>query len=86
MPRRPTGTADPPQSTFHELAMEIALAERYALLQRVLIYPASLRREVIRQSLHGVRDAQIAHRLSIPLADMRAIMEAFSEFADDQSI
>jgi hypothetical protein len=86
MPRRPTGSADPPAQTFHQLGSEIALAERYALLQRVLIYPASLRREVIKQSLNGARDSTIASQMRIPLSDVHAIMEAFNQFAEDQPI
>jgi hypothetical protein len=86
MPRRLTGPADPSVNRFHELGAEIALAERYALLQRVLVHPASLRREVVKQSLNGVRDSAIATSLRIPLSDVHAIMEAFNEFADDQPI
>jgi hypothetical protein len=86
MPRRPTGSADPPAPTFRHLGSEIALAERHALLQRVLIYPASMRREVIKQTLNGERDGAIALALRIPLTDVHAIMEAFNQFAEDQPI
>jgi DNA-directed RNA polymerase specialized sigma24 family protein len=72
--------------TFHQLGTEIALAERHALLQRVLIYPASLRREVIKHTLNGVRDRSSADHLRIPLSDVHAIMQAFKEFAEEQAI
>jgi hypothetical protein len=85
MPRRPTETADPAVPPFHQLGTEIALAERHALLQRVLIYPASVRRNVVKQSLHGVSDMLIAAELRISLTDVHAIMEAFTGFSEDQA-
>jgi hypothetical protein len=69
-----------------QLNTAIALAERHALLQDVLAYPASLRREVVRKSLHGMRESAIAADLRIPLPDVRAIIEAFKEFADEQAL
>jgi hypothetical protein len=86
MPRRPTENADPPVGTLHQLGTEIALAERYALLQPVALHPAALRREVIKHSLNGVRASSIAAHLRIPLNDVHAIMEAFKEFAEEQAI
>jgi DNA-directed RNA polymerase specialized sigma24 family protein len=85
MARRPPETADPAVPPFHQLGTEVALAERHALLQRVLIYPASVRRKVVKQSLNGVSDAVIAAELRIPLTDVRAIMEAFTGFSEDQA-
>jgi hypothetical protein len=65
-----------------QLNTAVALAERHVLMQRVLIYPPSVRREVIRQSLHGGREEWIAADLQMPLTDVRAIMQAFSEITE----
>ena len=67
--------------TTSQLDNAIALAERHVLMQRVLIYPPSVRREVIRQSLHGGREEWIAAQMQMPLPDVRAIMDAFSNAA-----
>jgi hypothetical protein len=85
MPRRPIEPADAAVRPFHQLGTEIALAERHALLERVLIYPPSVRRKVVKQSLHGVRETWIASELRISLTDVRAIMEAFTGFSEDQA-
>jgi hypothetical protein len=68
------------------LSTEIALAERHALLQRVSAFPASLRRTVVKLSLNGIGEARIASDLNISLSDVRAIMEAFHEVADEQAL
>jgi hypothetical protein len=85
MPRPPIEIPDPTLPPFHQLGTEIALAERHALLERVLIYPASVRRKVVKQSLNGVREASIAAEFRIPLTDVRAIMDAFTGFSEDQA-
>jgi DNA-directed RNA polymerase specialized sigma24 family protein len=68
------------------LRNEIALAERHVLMQRVSGFPPALRRQVVKHSLNGIGDAQIASDLRISLSDVRAIMEAFHEFADEQAL
>ena len=67
------------------LSTEIALAERHALLQRVSDFPASLRRQVVKHSLSGLGESRIAADLQISLSDVRAILETFHEFADEQA-
>jgi len=67
------------------LSAEIALAERHALLQRVSLFPASLRRQVVKHSLNGIGESRIAADLQISRSDVRAILEAFHEFADEQA-
>jgi hypothetical protein len=67
------------------LSTEIALAERHALLQRVSLFPASLRRQVIKHSLNGVGESRIAADLQLSLSDVRAILETFHEFAEEQA-
>ncbi len=60
-------------------AHAIALAERHALWQRVLLYPAAQRREVIRRTVAGSEDpAHIANEMQMPVRDVRAIAEAFT--------
>jgi hypothetical protein len=86
MSRRHTENPDPPTHALHELGAEIASAERYALLQRVAVYPATLRLEVVRHCLNGVPDTTIATTMRIPLNDVHAIMEAFKEVAEEQAI
>jgi hypothetical protein len=68
------------------LSTEVALAERYALLQRIAVYPAATRRAVVKQHLSGAREAWIAAEVKIPISDVRAIMDAFNEFADEQAL
>jgi hypothetical protein len=53
-------------------------------MQRVLIYPSAVRREVIRKSLGGGREEWIAADLRMPLTDVRAIVEVFNEITDRQ--
>ena len=60
-------------------AKAVAGAERHALWQRVLLYPAAQRREVIRRTVVGIHDARIARELMMPVGDVRAIAEAFSQ-------
>lgn len=86
MTRRQTGNPDSPAHSLHQLGAEIASAERYALLQRVAVYPPALRREVVKSSLNGVADSTIAATMRIPLNDVHAIMEAFTEVAEEQAI
>ena len=69
-----------------QLRAEVARAERYALLQRIAVHPAAVRRQVVKESLSGRRDALIAADLNIPISDVQAIMEAFNEFADEQAL
>ena len=66
------------------LSHEVALAERHAALEAISLYPAAVRRQVVRQSLHGLRDSTIAAELKIPVTDVRAIRDAFTEFTADQ--
>jgi len=70
---------------IYPLGHEIASAERYAALQAISMYPASVRRQVVRQSLSGLSESVIAAALKIPIADVRAIKEAFTEFTEDQA-
>jgi DNA-directed RNA polymerase specialized sigma24 family protein len=69
----------------HRLGDEIASAERYAALQAISMYPPSVRRQVVRQSLFGLTDTVIAAALKIPITDVRAIKEAFTGFTEDQA-
>jgi DNA-directed RNA polymerase specialized sigma24 family protein len=85
MSRRHTEIPVPP-SSLHALSAEIAGAESYALLQRVEIYPARLRREVVRQCLSGLSDTAVATMMRVPVNDVHAIMEAFNEVAEEQAI
>jgi hypothetical protein len=55
----------------------IVVAERHASWQRVLLYPAAQRREVIRRCAVGEADTHIARELLIPLHDVRAINDVF---------
>jgi hypothetical protein len=84
MPRRPV-PGDDRSMREYPLGQEIALAERYAALQAISMYPASVRRQVVRQSLHGVPESVIAAALKIPITDVRAIKEVFTEFTEDQA-
>jgi len=69
----------------HDLNSAVALAERHVLMQRVLIYPPSVRRDVVRQSLQGGSEEWIAADLGIPLTDVRAIVEVFSEITEPRA-
>jgi DNA-directed RNA polymerase specialized sigma24 family protein len=84
MPRPPDPSEDAVMST-HSFGHEVALAERFAALQAISIYPPAVRRQVVRQSLHGLQEATIAAELRIPITDVRAIKEAFTEFTADQA-
>ena len=66
-----------PSNTLN--AKAVAVAERHALWQQVLLYPAAQRREVIRRTVAGIRDARIARELMMPVGDVRAIAEAFTQ-------
>ncbi|HEX4376767.1 MAG TPA: hypothetical protein VHZ99_06425 [Steroidobacteraceae bacterium] len=60
-------------------ARAIASAERHALWQRVSLYSAAQRREVIRRTVAGSQDAAlVANDLQMPVRDVRAIAEAFA--------
>ena len=72
-------------STDH-LSAEVARAECHALLERVVVYPAAIRRQVVRQSLSGRAAAGIAAGLNIPISDVQAIMEAFNGIAQEQAL
>ena len=85
MTRRQTANPASPAHSLHQLGAEIASAERFALLQRVAVYPAALRREVVKHSLNGVPDSTIATTMRIPLNDVHAIMEAFTQAADEHA-
>jgi DNA-directed RNA polymerase specialized sigma24 family protein len=65
------------------LSHEVAMAERHATLLAISIYPPAVRRRVVRQSLHGLRDSTIAAELKICVSDVRAIRDAFTEFTAD---
>src|SRR5579864_8963732 len=85
MPRR-HHTSEDVSARAAALSAEIALAERHVLMQRVSAFPPALRRIVVRRSLNGIGDSRIATDLKISLSDVRAIMEAFHEFADEQAL
>jgi hypothetical protein len=60
-------------------AHAIAVAERHALWQRVLLYPAAQRREVIRRTVAESEDpSRIANEMQMPVSDVRAIADAFT--------
>jgi hypothetical protein len=63
------------------LTNNIQSAERHALWQRVLVYPAAQRVEVLRQSAQGTPDTLIAEGLLMPLSDVRLILQAFNQLA-----
>ena len=79
LPRHPSLREDTSMYAQPLNGRAVASAERHALWQRVLLYPASQRREVIRQSVSGIRDARIARELQMPVGDVRAIAEAFAQ-------
>jgi hypothetical protein len=85
MPRRHHMSEDAPARAA-PLRTEIALAERHVLMQRVSGFPPALRRRVVKHSLNGIGDGQIASDLRISLRDVRAIVETFHEFADEQAL
>jgi DNA-directed RNA polymerase specialized sigma24 family protein len=63
------------------LESEIVFAERQALWQQILVYPAAQRREVLRRAVLGIPDSLIAADLTMPLADVHAILQALDRLA-----